>query len=814
MGERPEESKTSRNSESATETLDVLQTPCAKLPPIRKIAMVGNHAPRQCGIATFTTDLSDAIGSAFPDVECFVLAMNDTGRQHDYPDKVRFEISEADLDSYRRAADFLNVNTVDVVSVQHEYGIFGGKAGSHLISLLRELRMPIVTTLHTILAEPNLFQRAVMDEVVRLSERLVVMSEHGAALLRQVHGVAPEKIDLVPHGIPRLPQARASKERIGVQGKRVILTFGLLSPDKGIEHVIDALPAILKEYPNAIYIVLGATHPHVKERHGETYRLMLESRARRLGVASSVIFHNRFVSQAELNEFLSAADVYVTPYLKPEQITSGTLAYAVGSGKAVISTPYWYAEELLADDRGILVPWRDPAAIAQASIDLFGNDAKRLAMCRRAEAYGQNMFWPAVAQSYGASFDQARDLHTERLRNVFQAKTLASRPVELPETNLGHMNLMTDHTGMLQHAAFTVPRYEDGYCLDDNARALVAMALVEDAGIEDQRLVRTLQARYLAFVAHAWNPKLRRFRNFMSYDRKWQEDCGSEDSHGRALWALGTVVGRSADPGRQSLSGDLFHAALPAVSEFSSPRAWSFVLIGIEEYLRAFQGDTSVEAVRLVLAERLLGLFQRSSSAEWPWFEQSVTYCNARLSQALLVSGCRMNREDMKAASLQSLDWLVALQHSSSGYFAPIGSNGFYIKGGQRSAFDQQPVEASATISACIEARRVTGDERWAEQARCAFNWYLGQNDLQQPLYDATTGGCRDGLHQDRVNANQGAESTLSFLLALLEMRSADRLTETHTASRPLVTTLHLERGHSARETEATERRQEREVAS
>ena len=366
-----------------------------------------------------------------------------------------------------------------------------------------------------------------------------------------------------------------------------MLTFGLLSPDKGIEHVIDALPAILARYPDTVYIVLGATHPHVKERHGETYRLMLELRAQRLGVDSSMIFHDRFVSQGELVEFLSAADIYITPYLKPEQITSGTLAYAVGAGKAVISTPYLYARELLAEGRGILVPWRDPQAIASEVVDLLGNDVKRLALGERAAAHGRSMAWPAVARRYMQSVERARAEHADRLRTVFQTKTLATRPAELPEISLEHLHLMSDQTGLLQHAVFTVPRYEDGYSLDDNARALLLTALIEDAGTEDAKAVRTLATRYMAFVSHAFNQERRRFRNFMSYSRQWLEEYGSEDSHGRALWALGTVVGRSGDPGKQSLGGDLFHAALPAVATFTSPRAWAFALLGIDEYLRA-----------------------------------------------------------------------------------------------------------------------------------------------------------------------------------------------------------------------------------
>ncbi len=743
--------------------------------PIRKIAMLGNHAPRQCGIATFTTDLSDALSAKFADLRCFVMAMNDPGQRHAYPERVRFEIAESDLDSYRRAADFLNVNAVDLVCLQHEYGIFGGKAGSHLLALLRELRMPVVTTLHTILADPNPFQRSAMDEIVRLSERLVVMSTHGASLLHTVHGVPETKIDVIPHGIPLLPVGGRNKDQLGVDGKSVILTFGLLSPDKGIELVIDALPAILERHPDTVYIVLGATHPHVRKQQGETYRLMLESRARRLHVDGNIIFHNRFVSSAELTEFLAAADIYITPYQKLEQITSGTLAYAVGSGRAVISTPYWYAKELLADGRGILVPWRAPDAIAREVIGLLDDPEKRNGLRLRAAASGREMLWPEVARRYMQSFEIARGAHVEHRRTLFQARTLARRPAELPEINLAHLLLMTDDTGLLQHAAFNVPLYDEGYSLDDNARALLLMALVEEVGVEDQEVVRSLASRYLAFVRYAFNRELGRFRNFMSFSRRWIDEQGSEDCHGRALWALGTVVGRSVDPGRQSLAGQLFHAALLPVSGFTSPRAWSYALLGIAEYLRAFQGDSSVQSTQKALAERQMDLLMRCSTTHWPWFEDRLTYCNARLSQALIASGASMHREDLTRAGLQSLDWLSEVQSSKGGYFSPIGSDGFYPRDGERAWFDQQPVEACAMVSACLEAKRATGDDRYTDRARRAFDWFLGQNDLQSPLYQPSTGGCRDGMHADRPNQNQGAESTLSFLLSLLEMRAADR---------------------------------------
>jgi glycosyltransferase involved in cell wall biosynthesis len=390
----------------------------------RRIAILGNHLPRQCGIATFTTDLSGAVAAEVSNADCVVVAMNDAGKRYAYPPRVRFEVAEGDIASYRGAADYLNANKIDVVSVQHEYGIFGGKAGNYLLTLLRKLRMPIVTTVHTILGEPDFMQRRAMNEIARLSKRLVVMSAHGAALLRKVHGVPEQKIDIIPHGIPSVPFASNYKKELGIEGKSMIFTFGLLSPDKGIEHVIDALPVILASHPDTVYVVLGATHPHIKEQYGESYRASLERRAQELGVDSSMIFHNRFVSRGELVKFLAAADIYVTPYLKPEQSTSGTLAYAVGSGKAVISTPYLYARELLADGRGILVPWRDSRTIGRAVVDLLSDDAKRSALCARAAAHGRSMVWPAVARRYLQSFDRAcsREQSAPRVYRALDAR--------------------------------------------------------------------------------------------------------------------------------------------------------------------------------------------------------------------------------------------------------------------------------------------------------------------------------------------------------------------------------------------------------
>jgi glycosyltransferase involved in cell wall biosynthesis len=742
---------------------------------IHTIAMLGNHLPRHCGIATFTTDLCDAIAREMPEIDCSVLAMNDAGAKHAYPPRVRFEIPEGDVSAYRRAADFLNVSSVDVVSIQHEYGIFGPKAGGHVLELLRDLRLPVVTTLHTILAKPDPVQRSVMDALIGFSDRLVVMSSDGKALLEQVHGVDPGKVDVIPHGIPVAPD-RQSKDKLGVEGSSVILTFGLLSPDKGIEYVIGAMPAILARHPNTVYIVLGATHPHVKREHGEAYRHMLQTRAERLGVAANVIFHNRFVSHEELVEFLGAADLYVTPYLKEEQSTSGTLAYAVGCGKAVISTPYRYARELLDDGRGILVPWRDSEAIGREVIGLLDDPRKRFELQQRAALFGRSMSWPIVARRYVECFEQARAAHPERRQAGRATRIRTTRRPELPEINLAHVQLMTDDTGMLQHATFDIPRYSDGYCLDDNARALLLMTHLEEAGTEAPHVVRALATRYLAFINHAFDETSGRFHNFMTYARTWHDEPGSDDSHGRALWALGAAIGRSTDPGRRGLCARLFQGALPLAPKLTSPRAWAYALLGIDEYLRAFEGDSNVASMRAELAAKLMDRFHASESADWPWFEDRLTYCNARLPQALLLSASRMGDRAMTAVALRSLDWLVKEHIAADGTFAPIGSNGFHVRGAARASYDQQPVEACAMVSACLEAHRLTELPRYLEQARHAFHWFLGQNGREAQVYDARTGGCRDGIHADRLNENQGAESTLSFLTALAEMRAADRL--------------------------------------
>jgi glycosyltransferase involved in cell wall biosynthesis len=748
---------------------------------IKRVAFLGDYLPRQCGIATFTTDICEAIASEFPECDCLVGAVNDRPEGYNYPPRIRFEIDEKEIDSYRRAADFLNINNVEVVSVQHEFGIYGGPAGSHLLAFLHDVHMPVVTTLHTVLREPGPNEAAVMKQLNELSSRFIVMADHGRELLEKVYGISPDKIDLIPHGVPDLQFIDPSfhKDQFGVEGKIVLLTFGLLSPNKGVEHVIEALPAILERHPNVVYIVLGATHPNLIAHEGESYRLKLERLAEDRGVTGNLIFYNRFVTLAELTDFIGAADIYITPYLNQAQITSGTLAYAFGAGKAVISTPYWYAQELLANERGLLVPFADPAAIAEAVNRFLSDPALMNKMRKRAWKMGRGMIWPVVAQRYMDSFMRARASLSAPPRKAFAVRTLGNRPYELPPLKLDHLFRMTDNTGIFQHAIFNVPNYAEGYCTDDNARAFILTLLLPEmtSRVARQDLER-LASTYLAFLWDAFDQKSCRFRNFMSHRREWLEDKGSEDSHARALWAAGMALGRTKNDGHRNLCALLFQKGLPVVEGFTSPRAWAFVLLAMQEYLRHYSGDRNVNQLRDLLTQRLLEHFQANASGDWQWFETIATYDNAKLSHALILSGYWTSHNEVFEVGLKSLRWLVESQKAEAGHFAPIGCNGFWSRGEERARFDQQPLEAHSMISACLEAFSLTHDEYWRRASRRCFEWFLGRNDLGQPLYDSSSGGCRDALHRDRLSQNMGAESSLAFYLSLAEMTHSEMLPE------------------------------------
>ncbi len=775
------------HSKRSVEELDPVAAPTIRsdarsLPLPTRIAFVGNYLPRECGIATFTTDLCGALATEYGAGRLFAIPVNDPDSAYNYPELVRLEIDEEDIGSYTRAADFLNFNGNDLVCLQHEYGIYGGSAGRYILALLRKLKMPLVTTLHTVLREPDANQRIVLEEIAQLSDRLVVMSELAAQLLRDVYAVPEGKIDVIPHGVPDLPfmDPNYFKDKFGTEGRSVLLTFGLLSPNKGIENVIRALPSILARHPNVVYIVSGVTHPHIRRREGERYREELQALAAQLGVSDHLILNNRFVSAEELVEHVGAADIYITPYKQEAQVVSGTLAIALGAGKAIISTPYWHARELLAEKRGVIVPFETPDAIAQAVIALLENDAERHAMRKRAYLHSRSTTWPKTARAYMASFQRARFERTLQPRATQTDDQLAATVGRLPMLNTEHLLTMTDDTGILQHAIYTLPNTREGYTTDDNARALVVSTRLDERhGYEDEQEHPDLSRRYLSFLWFAFDADTGRFRNFLGYDRQWLEDVGSEDSHGRALWAVGSVLGHSQNAGLRGAAGRLFEAAVPATLTFSSPRAWAFSILGMQAYLDWFPGDRSIQGMRNTLANRLLDIYERSHTKTWHWFEKSLSYSNARLPHALILAGWRSNNQRMIEAGMDSLKWLVAEQHRGDReIFVPIGSSGFFVEGNKKARFDQQPVEACATVAACLEVYRLTEESEWLEEAHRVFRWFLGKNDLQVPLYDPTTGGCRDGLHPDRVNENQGAESTLSFLMALLDMQAAQAASE------------------------------------
>ncbi|MCY2933415.1 MAG: glycosyltransferase family 4 protein [Planctomycetota bacterium] len=738
---------------------------------IHKIAFVGDYLPRKCGIATFTNDMYKSIAGHFPEAECLVVPVNDRPEGYDYAPEVKFEIDEPSLESYRRAADFLNYSNTDVVSLQHEYGIFGGQAGSHILNMVRDLRMPVVTTFHTVLQEPDDNQLRVLSQLASLSARVVVMTQRARVFLRDIYEVPESKIDVIAHGIPDVPfvDPNQYKDQFDVAGRMVGLTFGLLSPNKGIEQMLRAIPAILEKFPNFAYIVLGATHPDLVRDQGERYRLNLERLARDLGISNHVIFYNRFVELKELTDFIRAADIYVTPYMNPAQITSGTLAYSFGCGKAIISTPYWHAEELLADGRGVLVPFADSAALSREVNALLGDEKRRTSMCEEAYRLGREMVWEKSADRYMASFQQTRPGRQAQPYKPLAVRTLAEQENDLPKWRLDHLLRMSDTTGILQHATHTIPNYSEGYCTDDNARALLLTVHLEELGNTGPEIER-LQTRYASFLQAGFNTESKRFRNFLGYNREWLEEVGSEDSHGRALWALGTCVQKSRRPDVKAWAAWLFQLAMPAILETTSPRTWAFGLLGLREYLRRFEGERHANHVREILTDRLIDLYDRVEEPEWLWCEEILSYDLGRIPQALIGVGHDCGHAQALEVGTKSLQWLVKLQTTSQEHFRPIGSNGFFPKGGDKARFDQQPVEANATVSACLEAYRATQDPVWLKHARSAFEWFLGRNDLGQDLYDPTTGGCCDGLQEDRINRNQGAESTLSFLLSLAEM--------------------------------------------
>ena len=734
------------------------------LKPALNIAFVGNYSPRLCGIATFTTDLCEATAKQLGQrSNVFAVAVNDTEQGYAYPPRVEFTIQKNQQSDYYEAANFINASNADVVCVQHEYGIYGGWDGIYILSLVSSLSVPVVVVLHTVLKTPTPNQKKIIQEMAQRASRLVVMSELAVTLLQEVYAVPAEKVARLYHGTPDFTALdnRRYKKRFQVEGNQTLLTFGLLSPNKGIETVIQALPELVREFPKLIYVVLGKTHPNVRKEYGEKYRTGLVALVDKLGLHEHVIFDDRFVSLEELCAWLMATDIYITPYLNEAQIVSGTLSYAVGAGTAIISTPYWYAQELLAEDRGLLFGFADSAALAAALRDLLADKAKLKSLRARTYQFGRQMRWEIVAAKYLELFRRTAAVAAKRSM-VLKTPTLLLRE---PPFDLAHLKRLTDDTGLIQHAKYIVPDRHTGYCLDDNSRALMlcagAYSLLRD---ED---AKELISTYFSFTHFMQNPD-GRFRNFMDYQRRFLDETGSDDAFGRALWALGYIIWRPPRDAYRSLAFECFQKALPHVRGLNL-RGKALAMLGLAAYLRCYQGDESVTALLRECADNLLALYRDVATDDWRWFEDIVCYDNGIMPMALFQTYALLREEKYLQTARETLEFLEKTM-THDGRLSLVGSSGWYKKGGPRAQYDQQPIDATAMVLAFQSAYWVTQDKDYLKKMRLAFGWFLGENDMGMSLYDHETKGCADGLLREGVSLNQGGESTVSFLMALLAM--------------------------------------------
>lgn len=725
---------------------------------ITRLALIGNFLPRQCGIATYTTDVFTAMRARFPDVAVDVYAMDDHPGRYAYPPEVSGTIPETDLSAYLETARKIDASGADAIWVQHEYGIYGGPAGDYLLALLDRTTLPVVVALHTILEKPNPDERRVMEGLLRRAARVIVMAERGRDILQRVYGASPRQIAMIPHGVPdrELVDPDSLKPQFGWEGRKVVLTFGLLAPNKGIETVIEALPAVIERHPNLLYVVLGATHPNLVAHQGEAYRDRLKALAETRGVASNVTFVDAFVEHDELLGYLQAADIYVTPYTNPAQITSGTLSYAVGVGKPVISTPYVHATEILADGHGVLVPFGDVAAFAREIDTLLSSDRDRLRLSQRAYARGRTMIWPQLAETSMAEIRAVVAARPFRLAKP-------SAPLKPLKPDFAAVERMSDSTGMLQHSIYSIPDRRHGYCIDDNCRALMLMSAIPDM---DPILRDKWTTIYASFVQYAWNPDERRFRNFMRFDRSWCEDVGSEDSNGRTVWALGITARDAQLAKHRDWATAMYDSTASCALDLGSLRAQAFAMLGAAAMLEASPGHQLSLSILAKFPDIHLALLEKTRRPEWQWFEIVLAYDNARLPQALIRAGQALGRQDLIDCGLATLDWIVAKQTSPEGRFRAVGTESFGRSYEDPLQFDQQPLEAQATVDACTAAYEATGDQRWRDEAERAYRWFLGGNDLNLPLASVADGGCFDGLMPTGLNRNQGAESILALQLA------------------------------------------------
>jgi glycosyltransferase involved in cell wall biosynthesis len=728
----------------------IFTLPTARIAPERRVALIGNYTPRKCGIATFTADISDKLAEYHPEIAVDVYALDDPRQPHAYG-AVAGTIVSDDPESYVAAAQRINDSGVDAVWLQHEYGIFGGPDGEMVVDFVDRLAAPLILTPHTVLGDPSPRQREILERLVERASRIMVMSRHSRDLLVERYRAPAEILEVVPHGAPDRPFGRQEefKARLGLSGRTVLMTFGLLGPGKGLECAIEALPEVVAKHPEVVYRIVGATHPNLVASEGEAYRERLIALAEELGVADHVLWDNRFLDTEELLDQLEACDIYVTPYLNLQQSTSGTLSYAVALGKAVVSTPYLHARELLAGGAGELVEPRSAQAIAGAINHLLDDRGRLASLQRRAYARGRETIWPRFAEGAAALIEGAI---------VRQA---SPAPVTRAPS-LDAVLAMSDATGMLQHAVGIVPDRLHGYCLDDNVRALMLMNVAD--GLDPKERQRWWQT-YASFIQHAWNPDANGFRNFMRFDRSWCEELGSEDSNGRTLWALGHTIELADDPGQAFWASRWFDTALPPCREFGSPRAVAFAMLGAAARLRAQPGHAPSRAFLEQGGDFLHRLLDASRRPDWAWFEAVLGYDNPRLSQALIEAGLALGEERFTTAGLDSLTWIASQQVAANGNFRPVGSETFGHDHA-RLPFDQQPLEAQAAIEASATAWRAERDPKWQQHALAAWRWFFGANDRGVVLADLATGRCRDGVNPRGANENCGAESILAFQLS------------------------------------------------
>ena len=727
---------------------------------VTRLALIGNFLPRKCGLATFTTDVFNAMRDRFPNVQVDVYAMDDHPGLYDYPPEVTRAIAQDDRISYSEAARAIEASGAQAIWVQHEYGIYGGSAGDYLLGLLDRTTLPVVVTLHTVLENPSADERRVMEALLRRSARVIVMAERGREILKRVYGANSRQIAMVPHGVPDrdLVDPDTLKERFGWQGREVVLTFGLLAPNKGLETIICALPRLAERHPDLLYVVLGATHPNLVAHEGEAYRDRLKALAVELGVSRNVQFIDEFVEHDDLIDYLQASDIYATPYLNPAQITSGTLSYAVGVGKAVVSTPYVHATEILADGHGVLVPFKDSSGFAREIDRLLASRRDRDRLSERAYARGRTMIWPRLAEATLGLTEAVVAGQPRRLQPPTHSQGMT--PL-LPDFSA--VERMSDSTGMLQHSIYSVPDRRHGYCIDDNARALMLVSAMDDLSDVERDKWTTI---YASFVQYAWNPEARRFRNFMRFDRSWCEDVGSEDSNGRTLWALGVTARDARQAKHRDWAVAMFDMTASLAFELGSPRAQAFAMLGAAAMVQASPGHKLACEILSRFPDQHLELLSAARRPEWQWFEIVLAYDNARLPEALIRAGMALHRPDLIRCGIETLEWIVGKQTSPEGRFRAVGSESFNRPYAEPLPFDQQPLEAQATIDACAAAWEATHDARWLEEANRAYGWFLGANDLDLPLATAQDGGCFDGLMPTGLNRNQGAESILALQLA------------------------------------------------